>query len=202
MRIARLQYSVTQFMSWVTSTTALAADDDLDDPRLRLRPEVGVAGGEHLVEQQDVRVDRGRDGEAEPGAHPRRVGLERRVDEVAELGVLDDRRQELAGHRVVEPEERAAEQDVVAPGQLLVEAGAERQQPGDVAVDVDRALGRMDDPGEDLEERALAGAVRADDRQRLAALDVQVDVAQRPELVDLAAPEHLPDRVRGSSSSG
>ena len=101
---------------------------------------------------------------------------------------------ELAGHRVVEAEERAAEQDVVAPGQLLVEAGAERQQPGDVAVDVDHALGRMDDPGEDLEERALAGAVRADDRQRLAVLDAQVDVAERPELLALAAPEHLAER--------
>ena len=106
----------------------------------------------------------------------------------------DDRRQELAGHRVVEPEERAAEQDVVPPGQLLVEAGAERQQARDVPVDVDRALGRMDDPGEHLEERALAGAVRADDRQRLAALDVQVDVAERPELVAPSAPEHLADR--------
>ena len=88
MRIARLQYSVTQFMSWVTSTTALAADDDLDDPRLRLGAEVRVAGREHLVEQQDVRVDRGRDRETEAGAHPRRIGLERRVDELAELGVL------------------------------------------------------------------------------------------------------------------
>ena len=31
--------------------------------------------------------------------------------------------------------------------------------------------------------------------ERLAALDVQVDVAQRPELLDVAAPEHLADRA-------
>ena len=70
--------------------------------------------------------------------------------------------------RVVEPEERATEQDVVAPGEVLVEAGAEGQQAGHVTADVDRALGRPDDPGEDLEQRALAGAVRSDDRERLA----------------------------------
>ena len=86
---------------------------------------------------------------------------------------------------IVETEERAAEQDVVATGQVLVEAGTQGQQAGHVADDVDRALGRVDDPGQDLEERALAGAVRPDDRERLAALDVQVDVPQRPELVDL-----------------
>ena len=34
---------------------------------------------------------------------------------------------------------------------------------------------------EDLEQRALAGAVAADDAQRLAVLDLEVDVPQRPE---------------------
>src|SRR6476620_191696 len=53
----------------------------------------------------------------------------------------------------------------------------------------------MDDPREYLEERALAGTVRPDDSQRLPALDVEVDMAQRPELVALAPPEHLPDRI-------
>ena len=173
----------------------LGGPDDVDDPRLRLRPEVGVAGGQDLVEQQDVRVDRRRDGEPESGAHPGRIGPQRRVDEVAELRVVDDRRQELAGHPVIEAEERAAEQDVVASGQVLVEAGAQGQQAGHVPDDVDRTLRRVDDPGEHLEERALARAVRPDDRERLPALDVQVDVAQRPELVDLAAADRLSDRA-------
>ena len=76
----------------------------------------------------------------EPRPHPRRIGLQRRIDEVAEFRVFDDRRQEVAGHRVVEAEERPAEQDVVAPGEVRVEAGAEGQQPGHVAPHVDRAL--------------------------------------------------------------
>ena len=64
---------------------------------------------------------------------PGRVGAHRRLDELAELGVVDDRRQQLAGDRVVEAEERAAQQDVLATGQLLVEPGAEGQQSGHVA---------------------------------------------------------------------
>ncbi len=68
-------------------------------------------------------------------------------------------------------EERAGEPDVVAARQVGVEARAERQQARDVADDVDRALVRLDDPGEDLEQRALAGAVRADDGEALAVDD-------------------------------
>ena len=52
----------------------LGGRHDLDDPRLGLGPEVGVTGREHLVEQQDVRIDRGRDGEPQPRPHPGRVG--------------------------------------------------------------------------------------------------------------------------------
>ena len=88
---------------------------ELDDALLRLRPEVGVAGGEDLVEQQDVRVDRRRDREPEPGAHARRVGLDRRVDELAEVGVGDDVGEQLADDLVVEAEERTGEQDVLGP---------------------------------------------------------------------------------------
>jgi hypothetical protein len=60
---------------------------------------------------------------------------------------------------VGDAEERPGEPDVVAAREVLVEARAERQQARDVADDVDRALVRLDDPGEHLEQRALAGAV-------------------------------------------
>ena len=51
-----------------------------------------------------------------------------------------------------------------------------------MAVDLDDALGRQDDPGEDLEQRALARAVGADDAQRLALADLERGVAQGPEV--------------------
>ena len=100
--------------------------------------------------------------EAEAGAHARRVGLDRRVDELADVGELDDaRRAARAIVAVLDAEEGAGQQDVLAAGQLLVEAGAQGQQARDLAVHVDDALGRRDDPGQDLEQGALAGPVRA-----------------------------------------
>ena len=52
--------------------------------------ELGVADGEHLVDEQDVGIDVDRDREPEPHVHARRVVLHRRVDEVLEAGEVDD----------------------------------------------------------------------------------------------------------------
>ena len=74
------------------------------------------------------------------------------------------------------------------------------EQARDVAGDVDDALRRPDDPGEHLEERALAGAVGADDRERFAVEQAQRDVAQRPELLVPAARRTSGRWIGGSSS--
>ena len=49
-----------------------------------------VADREHLVDQQDVGVDLDHHREREPDQHPDRVVLELEVDELAELGEVDD----------------------------------------------------------------------------------------------------------------
>ena len=46
---------------------------------------------------------------------------------------------ERAHRRAVDAHERAGEPDVLATGQVLVEARAQRQQARDAAVDLDRA---------------------------------------------------------------
>ena len=51
--------------------------------------EGGVADGEHLVDQQDVRVDLDRDREGEAHVHAGGVVLELQVLELLELGELD-----------------------------------------------------------------------------------------------------------------
>ena len=75
-----------------------------------------------------------------------------------------------------EVEELEDEADVLAPelGQLGV---PELRDGG--AVDLDLALGRAVEAGEDVHERRLAGARRAHDGGELAALDVERDAAQR-----------------------
>ena len=70
--------------------------------------------------------------------------------------------------RLRDAQERAGEVDVVATGQVHLEPRAERQERRHPALGHDLALGRIEDPREGQQERALAGAVRTDDRQRFA----------------------------------
>ena len=99
-----------------------------------------VADREHLVEQQHVGVEVRRDREAEPHEHPRRVRAHRHVDEVLELRERDDLVEALADVRALQPEDRAVEVDVLAAGEVGMEAGAELEQRADPAADVDAAL--------------------------------------------------------------
>ena len=83
----------------------------------------------------------------------------------------------------VKPEDRAVQKDVLAPGQLGVEPGAQLQQRRHAAAHADPARGRAQHAGDHLQQRALARAVVADDAEHLAAPHVEGHAAQRPELV-------------------
>ena len=142
---------------------------------------VAVADRQRLVDDEDVGIDVDGDRERQPHVHAGRVRLHRPVEERAELGELQDRRQPLLHLGGREPEDGGVERGVVAAGELGMEAGAELEDRGDRAVRLERAAGRPRDAAEKLEQRALAGAVLADDADRLAALDFERDVLQRRE---------------------
>ena len=80
-------------------------------------------------------IDVDGDGEAEAHVHPGRIGLDRRVDEVLELGELDDLVEAPRDFLLRQPEHDAVDEDVLAAGDLGMEAGAELDQRGDAAVD-------------------------------------------------------------------
>src|SRR5262245_32956100 len=62
-----------------------------------------------------------------------------------------------------------------------MEARAHLDERGQAPVDLDAAGGGGRDARQELEERALAGAVAADDAHHLAPGDLEAHVAQRPE---------------------
>ncbi len=96
-----------------------------------------------------------------------------------EIGILDDRpASRRSTSSSAQAEEGARQPDVVEAAQVLVETGSERQQAGDMAGDLDHAGRGHDDACQDLEERALAGAVGPDDGQRLSLHDPEGDLAQ------------------------
>src|SRR5215213_1197557 len=161
-------------------------------PAQALLLERQVTDREDLVDDQDLRLQVRRDREGEPQLHSARIALDGSVHEGAHIGELDDLLEATLDLLALHVEHRAVQEDVLAPGQLRVEACPHLQESPYPAAEVRLPLGRRGDPREDLEERALPGTVVADDPQRLAPLELEVDVAEGPELLlRLCAPEGL-----------
>ena len=161
---------------------------ELEDLAEALALERLVADREDLVEQEHVRVEVRGDREAEPHVHPRRVRAHRPVDRVLELGERDDLVEALADLRLAETLDRAVQEDVLAAAEVGVEAGAELEQRADPTADGDLALGRLDDPGDQPQQRRLARAVAPDQADRLARRDRDRDVREREHVLRLGAP--------------
>src|SRR5262249_8698477 len=84
--------------------------------------------------------------------------------------------------RTLEPMDRAVEEDVLAPGQVGMEARAELEQRADAAAHDHLPGRRLDDPRDQAKERRLAGAVAADQPDGAPRLDPEGDVLQRNDL--------------------
>ena len=143
--------------------------------------ELGVAHRQHLVHQQDLRFQVGGDGERQPHVHAGRVALDGRVDELLDPGEVHDFVEFAPDLVAAHAEDGAVEVDVLAPGQLGVEASADLEQAGDAPLHLDPSARRGGDAAQDLEQRALAGAVAPDHAEHLALLDFERHVAQRPD---------------------
>ena len=98
--------------------------------------ELGVADGEHLVDEQDLRLEVRRHREGEPHGHPARVALHGRVDEPLDAGELDDLVELALDLPPLHPEDRAVQEDVLAAGELGMEAGADLEQAADATADL------------------------------------------------------------------
>ena len=92
-----------------------------------------VADREHLVDDQDLRLQVRGDGEREAQLHAARVALDGRVDEPLDLGELDDLVELALDLPPLHAEDRAVEEDVLAARQLGMEARADLEQRADAA---------------------------------------------------------------------
>ena len=134
----------------------------------------------------------GRDGERQAQPHPRGVALQRRVEEPLHPGeggdLVEARADVAAGHA----EDRPAEEHVLSPGELVVEARADVEQRTETAADAGDAGRRRRDPREDPEQRGLARTVAADDADQFTGGHRERHVLQRPEVhaPGVTAPAH------------
>ena len=147
-----------------------------------LRAEARVADGEHLVDDDDVRLDVCGDGEREAQVHPPRVALERRVQKALEPREVDDLVEAPVDIPPRHAEDRGVEVDVLPPGQLGMEAGADVEQRAGAPPRPGETGGGLGDAREHLQQRRLAGAVRPDQAERLVLRHREADVAQSPQI--------------------
>ena len=80
--------------------------------------------------------------ETQPRVEPGRVALHRRVDQPLDVGEVNDAVKVLVDLALGQPEETATQVDVLAPGELRMEAGAQLDQRHGVAGDSHAPLGR------------------------------------------------------------
>ncbi|MNZ89010.1 hypothetical protein D3C78_1079130 [compost metagenome] len=155
---------------------------------LHLHAGLAVEGAERFVHQQDLRVVGQRAGDRHALHHAagellRIIAGEARQADLVEV-VLDDLLA-LASRQATTLE---AELDVVAhvePGEqrvALEHHAAIRPRPVDaLAADVDVALGRLGQPGGEVEQARLAAAGRADDHRELLVRHLEGNLLQRGE---------------------
>ena len=156
--------------------------------------EVLVADRQDLVDEEHLVVHVGRDREPEAELHARAVGAHGVVDEALQFGELHHLRDELLDDLFGHAQHRAGEANVLPSRELGVEPEPEVQEARHRAVDVDPPLGGLRDPREEPEQGALPGSVCTDHSERGASPDLEVDVAERPELDVVApVPEELED---------
>ncbi len=144
--------------------------------------EGGVAHGQDLVDKHDLGLGVDGHGEAQAHVHARGVVLHGLVDEVLHAGEVDDLVELGVDLPPGHAQDGAVEVDVVAPGELGVEAGADLEHGGDAAVAGDGAGVGHEDPRQALEQGGLARAVVAHEGEGGALGDVQVDALEGLEL--------------------
>src|SRR5688572_14889268 len=123
---------------------------------------VTVADRESLVDHQNVGIDVDGDGKREAHVHARRIGFHRAVEKRVELGELENRRKAVANLGRRQTEDGGIESGIIAAAELGMKSRSELEDRGDRSPAVQCAGTGSRHAAQELEERALAGAVLPD----------------------------------------
>src|SRR6516162_901606 len=140
-----------------------------------------------------------RHGKCEPHIHPTRIALYRRVKKCLHLGECHDFVKSLADLALRVPKDRAVKKDVFATRELRMKTCSDLEQACDASAQQDPPLCWRSDAAQNLEQRALAGAVATNDPDGLAVFDLEANVLERPKFLHLVALNNLSpmDNIEG-----
>lgn len=150
----------------------------LRNPCMALFLECLVTHGQNLIGQEDVRLEMDGYREAQTHLHAGRVVFQRRVDEVAKFGKVNDLWYSGADLAVGEAVEAGIQKDVFITTQLGMKAHAKLNQGGYPAVGANLSAAGLQYAGNDLEQGTFAGAVVTEQAQRLSLLQGKTHIAQ------------------------
>src|SRR5438046_1125077 len=151
---------------------------------LTARFESGVAHREDLVEDENVPYGPERHSVGEAGGHTAREILDLQIGELLQTGESKDLLDGSPGLPERHAQDRRQDHHVVHGVELGIPTDAEFENRGHWRADHDGPGVRRVDAAEDLEQRALARSVAPHDRDRLAAIDLQVDLSQHAQRLD------------------
>ncbi len=157
-----------------------AAGGDVAHFRDALALKSEIADGQDFIDDQHVWFEVGRHAEGQARVHTCRVPAHGRVDETVDFGEGDDLVKFAGDLGAPHAENGAIEINVFTACQLRMKAAPNFEKCADVTVHFGAAFGRFGDARQDLQQRALAGAVEADNAQQLALAQLERDIAQRP----------------------
>ena len=120
--------------------------------------------------------------EGQAHLHAAAVVLQGSIEEAFHFGEGYDLVELPADFCGAHAEDGAAHEHIFASGELGVETGADFEKAADAAVKLGVSFGGAGDAGEDFQQRALAGAVAADQADHFAFFYVEADVFQRPDV--------------------
>ena len=119
------------------------------------------------------------DGESQADIHAGGVGLDRLINELADSGELHDAIEARINLAPAETEHDAVDVDVLAAGDLRMEPRTELNERSDSSAHPYDAAARLENAGDDFQQRRFAGAVPSNDSKCLAALDDEGDITER-----------------------
>ena len=145
--------------------------------------ELSITDRQHLIHNQNFRFQVCSYGKSQAHIHPAGIAFDRSINEFLHSGKINYLIKLRANLGLGHPQNRAVEKNVFASRQFRVETGPHLQQTGDTSLHPHFPACRRCHTGEDLQQRALARTVPANDPENFPLLHFKRHTPQRPDFV-------------------
>lgn len=141
--------------------------------------ESGIARGRDLIRDIDVEIEGQRQRELQPRSHPGRIGFDRFVEVVSQLGKIGNSLQTI-DHVIFMTVDTADEFGVLPPAQRALQAATEPYGPGNPAMPLDApSIGMVDTPDQ-TQQGGFPRAILADQAYAHAWRNPEIDTLEHP----------------------